>query len=140
MFENINRLVTKEDYGLRAWDDRYSKGVWVCIAPVSALLEEIEDASDAGDLDMIPAMDFVDSVSWLPFVTGNNLIDAMSKLEALLKALPEEDTKRKGAWSYAVTEVLEHMRDVSDQSTGYGDCEGQYRELSHNYNQVWKPC
>lgn len=101
IFENIDRLVTKEGYGLRAWDDRYSKGVWVCIAPVSAQLEEIDDASDAGDLDMIPAMEFVNSVSWLPFITGNNLMDAMNKLEALLKALPEEDTKRTGAWADA---------------------------------------
>lgn len=137
MSELINKLITKEGYGLRSWDDKYSKGVWVCLAPDSYSLEEVESASDAGDLDMIPATEFILSTEWLPFVVGSDFIEALNQLEARLKSLPEEQIARKSQWSYAISQVLEHLRDVSNSSNDYGGMEGAFRGLSSDYLKIW---
>jgi hypothetical protein len=47
----------------------------------------VEDASDSGDLDMMPATDYLFSAEWLPIVLGNNLLDVLSKLEQRLATL-----------------------------------------------------
>src|SRR5690554_5560533 len=112
MFARIEHLVSKEDFRLRCWDDRYSRGVWACVAPISSDLEEVEGGSEAGDLDMIPAMEFVESADWLPFVTGSGVLDALTRLEDRLQALPEVEMSQVSQWSQAVTKALEHMREV----------------------------
>ena len=70
MFALIDKLVTKDGFAMQAWDDRYSKGVWVALAPSEYDVDVIRDLSSAGDLDMIPATDFVLDSEWLPVVTG----------------------------------------------------------------------
>ncbi|MCE2571841.1 hypothetical protein [Motilimonas eburnea] len=135
-FFRINELMTKHGFVLRSWDDRYSKGIWVCIARNGSLLEEVEDASDAGDLDMIPATDFILSQNWLPIVVGNDLCDGLKKLENRLSALPESELTRLSQWSKAVDEVLEHLKVVTNSSTGYGRCE--FNPLSNDFRKVWE--
>lgn len=134
----INELMTKHGFGLRSWDDRYSKGVWVCIARNSYLLEEVEDASDAGDLDMIPATDFLLSQKWLPFAIGNDLADGLTKLESRLSALPESELSRVSQWSNAVDEALEHLKDVTNSSSDYGSTQGQFNTLSSDFRKIWE--
>ncbi|NOI31863.1 hypothetical protein [Vibrio coralliilyticus] len=134
----INELMTKHGFGLRSWDDRYGKGVWVCIARNSYPLEEVEDASGAGDLDMIPATDFLLSQEWLPFAIGNDLADGLTKLENRLSALPESELSRVSQWSNAVDEVLEHLKEVTNSSSDYGNTEGQFNTLSSDFRKIWE--
>ncbi|MFY2508834.1 hypothetical protein ACN3E9_11225 [Vibrio pectenicida] len=134
----INELMTKHGFGLRSWDDCYSKGVWVCIARNSYLLEEVEDASDAGDLDMIPATDFLLSQDWLPIAIGNDLVDGLTKLENRLAVLPESELCRVSQWSNAVDEALEHLKEVTNSSSDYGSIEGQFNTLSSDFRKIWE--
>ncbi|KLV03509.1 hypothetical protein ABT56_18925 [Photobacterium aquae] len=136
--DRINALITKHGFGLRSWDDRYSKGVWVCIARSSYLLEEVEDASEAGDLDMIPATDFLLSQDWLPFAIGDNFSDGLIELEKRLANLPYSELDRMSQWSNAVDAVLEHLRDVTNSSSGYGGSEGQFKTLSSDFKKLWE--
>ncbi|WP_434949617.1 hypothetical protein ACRWQL_00495 (plasmid) [Shewanella sp. HL-SH4] len=103
-------------FSMRIRDDRYSKGLWVCIAQHGRDLEDVEDASDAGDLDMMPATDYLFSAEWLPIVLGNNLLDGLSKLEQRLATLPSEEMTLGSTWSNAVCEALEHLRQISNAS------------------------
>lgn len=134
----MNELMTKHGFGLRSWDDRYSKGVWVCIASNSYLLEEVEDASDAGDLDMIPATDFLLSQEWLPFAIGNDLADGLTKLENRLSALPDSELSRVSQWSNAVNEALEHLKEITSSSSDYGSTQGQFNTLSSDFRKIWE--
>ncbi|MDA0152263.1 hypothetical protein OH460_08115 [Vibrio sp. Makdt] len=137
-FKRINLLMTKHGFGLRSWDDRYSKGIWVCICSNSYLLEEIEDASDAGDLDMIPATDFILSQKWLPIAIGDNLSDGLQELESRLSELPETELSRTSQWSEAVDKVLEHLKQVTNASSEYGSTEGMFNTISSDFRKIWE--
>ncbi len=140
MFKLINQLIGKNGFGLRSWDDRYSKGVWVCVAPNSYMLEEIESATDAGDLDMEPATDYLlqNKAEWLPFVVANDFVDGLNKLEARLAALPESELQRNSAWSDAVTNVIEHLKEVNESTNEYGGMEGKFKTISPDYKQTFE--
>jgi hypothetical protein len=134
----VDKLITTEGFGLRSWDDRYSKGVWVCLAPNSYDLEEVESASDSGDLDMIPSTDYLLSVGWLPFVIGRSFHDGLIRLEARLQDLPDNEMSRKSKWACAVSAALDHLRDVRSTSAFYGGMEGNFRRLSKSYQKLWE--
>lgn len=87
-FERIDLLVTKEDFCFQAWNDRYSKGVWAALGLWENQVDTVRDLSSMGDLDMIPAMDYVFSADWLPYVTGRTLADAYAKAGGTTCALP----------------------------------------------------
>lgn len=139
MFKLINQLIAN-GFGLRSWDDRYSKGVWVCVAPNSYMLEEIESATDAGDLDMEPATDYLlmHKAEWLPFIVAKDFVDGLNKLEARLAALPESELKRNSAWSDAVMSVIEHLQEVDKSSSEYGGMEGKFKTISPDYKQIFE--
>jgi hypothetical protein len=134
MFTLIDKLVTKEGFALQAWDDRYGKGVWVAIAFGEYALDIVRDLSDAGDLDAIPATDFVLDSGWLPAVTGRTLIDAMTQLEARLASLPPEQLARSSDWSGAVSDALDYLRRANDQCKGYGAMDGKLQPLPKEYS------
>ncbi len=134
--KRIDKLISNEGFGLRSWDDRYSKGVWVCLSPNSYDLEEVESATDAGDLDMIPATEYLQSVDWLPFVTGNSFMDALTKLEERLSKLSEEELKRASQWGWAVNNAIVHLREVSNSSNDYGGMEGKFKTLPEDFSEL----
>jgi hypothetical protein len=141
MFKLINQLIVGNNgFGLRSWNDRYGKGVWVCIAPNSYMLEAIESATDAGDLDMEPATDYLlmHKAEWLPFVVANDFVDGLNKLEARLAALPESELKRSSAWSDAVTKVIEHLNEVNESTNEYGGMEGKFKTISSDFKQIFE--
>ena len=131
----INDLVTNHGFGLRSWNDRYSKGVWVCIAPNSYLLSSIEESSDAGDLDMIPAMEYLldHSACWLPFVVESSYIESLKVLENRLSKLESECISRDSQWSKSVTQVIDHLLDIESESKEYGGTEGKFKMINSDY-------
>lgn len=131
MFPRIERLVSEGGFGLRCWDDNYGQGVWACLAPTSSDLQELEDATNDGDIEAMEAKNFIKPAAWLPFVTGNGVLDAMAQLEKRLETLPEYLMRQDSHWSFAVTEALEHMRKVRAAN-------GAYQTLSPDYQHIWK--
>ena len=113
MFNRIDRLVTKEGFCFQAWDDRYSKGVWAALGVSENEIDTVRDLSSAGDLDMIPAMDYVFSANWLPYVTGRNLLDDMQKLEERLTSLPQNQMNRGSQWAELVYQAIKSLSDAT---------------------------
>ena len=120
-FERIDRLVTKEDFSFQAWNDRYSKGVWASLGLWENQIDTVRDLSSSGDLDMIPAMDYVFSTEWLPYVTGQTFGEAMQKLEERLASLPQEQLSRGSEWANLVSKAIDALTDATRGRSWYGD-------------------
>jgi hypothetical protein len=121
MFERIDILVTKHGFSFQAWDDRYSKGVWAALGSWENQIDTVRDLSSAGDLDMIPAMDYVFSADWLPYVTGRTLVDAMQALENRLAELPSDQLNRGSDWMSLVSGAIDALRNATDRRSNYSD-------------------
>lgn len=120
-FERIDRLVTKDDFCFQAWNDRYSKGVWAALGLWENQIDTVRELSNEGDLDMIPAMDYVFSADWLPYVTGRTLADAMQNLEERLALLPPDQLGRNSKWASLVSDAIVALRDATEGRSWYGD-------------------
>lgn len=132
VLNKINWLLEK-GATIHSWDDRYSKGIWVIIAPPNVsniMLESIYDASDAGDLDMIPATDYYLSTNWLPIEIGNDLFDGLQKLENRLQFVTDENYFK---WSKKIEGVIEQFEEIS-KNAGYGELVGKLPVL----NKEWQ--
>lgn len=120
-FDRIDTLITKEGFSFQAWDDRYSKGVWAALGTHESEVDWVRELSSSGDLDMIPAMDYVFSADWLPYVTGRTLAEAMQKLEDRLASLPPDQLSRRSKWSTLVYEAIQALADATRGRSNYGD-------------------
>ncbi len=120
-FDRIDRLVTKEGFFFQAWDDRYSKGVWAALGLWENQVDIVRDLSSAGDLDMTPAMDYVFSADWLPYVTGRTLAEAIQKLEERLALLPQDQIRRNSRWANLVSEAIGALSNATRGQYGYGE-------------------
>jgi hypothetical protein len=128
MFDRVNTLVAK-GFFLLIWDDRYSKGVWAGLGIIQADVDTVSGLSEAGDLDMIPAMEYVLSADWLPYVTGGSVADALSQLEARLTKLPEDQIARDSLWSSLTSQAIEALRTAYQDTTDYGQLDGRLSSL-----------
>jgi hypothetical protein len=135
-FTCINGLVVKAGFAFQAWDDRYGKGVWAALGPYENSVDVVRDLSSAGDLDMNPAMNYVLGTDWLPFVTGNTLIEAMTALEARLRGLPSDQLHFNSDWASAVHEALDHLRRESHGCVEYGELEDKLRALPKTFAEL----
>ncbi len=120
-FERIDRLVSIDKFCFQSWDDRYSKGIWAALGLWEDQIDTVRDLSSAGDSDMIPAMDYLGSAKWLPYVTGRTLGEAMQKLEALLAAIPQDQLNRESQWANLVSKAVEALSDATSGRSCYGD-------------------
>lgn len=121
--DRINRLVTKEGLAFQAWDDRYSKGVWAALGFHDEQIDVIRDLTSSGDLDMMHAMDFIQSADWLPYVTAPTLIEAMQKLEERLATLPPDQLNRRSDWARVVGLAVDDLFDAFRGRSFYSDGE-----------------
>ncbi|MCG2841206.1 hypothetical protein L6Q21_09465 [Sandaracinobacter sp. RS1-74] len=122
-FDRIDRLVTEEGFAFQAWNDRYSKGVWAALGLWESQIDTVRDLSGAGDLDMIPAMQYIFSADWLPYVTGRTLAEAMQQLEELLALLPQDQLKHGSQWANLVSTAIEALSEATNGRSRYGDKE-----------------
>lgn len=120
-FDRIERLVAEEDFAFQAWDDRYGKGVWAALGRCDHEVDTVRDLSSDGDLDMIPAMDYVFSADWLPYVTGDSLAEAMQALEQRLAQLPPGQLCRDSLWATLVSEAIDALSDATRGRSWYGN-------------------
>ncbi len=120
-FNRIDRLVKEEDFAFQAWNDRYGKGVWAALGLWESQADIVRDLSGDGDLDMIPAMGYVFSADWLPYVTGRTLVEAMQKLEARLALLPQDQLNRNSQWADLVSKAMKALSDATSGRSWYGE-------------------
>lgn len=120
-FDRIGKLVTDEGFCFQAWDDRYSKGVWAALGLWESQVDIVRDLSSAGDLDMIPAMDYVFSADWLPYVTGRTFGEAMQGLEERLARLPEDQLNRNSRWSDLDSKAMMALSEATVGRSWYGE-------------------
>ncbi|MCG7374102.1 hypothetical protein EGJ52_24580 [Pseudomonas luteola] len=119
MFDRINNLVAKDGFTLLIWDDRYGKGVRAGLGIVHSDMDTVSSTSEDGDLDMTPAMEYVFSADWLPYVTGDSVADALSQLETRLAKLPEDQLTRDSLWSTLTSQAIETLRTAYQEATDY---------------------
>jgi len=139
LFPLIGELVKERGFVLQTWSDRYSDGVWVCCLPYSPQCEAVNDVSEDGDLDMIPATEYLlnPKIDWLPVLIGSNFIDALQTLEARLNALPKDFIQPDSKWIVAVHEAIEHLRAVRKENSGdYGGTDGKYIPLPSDFTKL----
>jgi len=70
---------------------------------------------------MIPAMDYVFSADWLPYVTGRTLAEAMQRLEERLKLLPQDQLDRSSRWADLVSRAIEALSDATSGRSSHGE-------------------
>ena len=136
MFERIDNLVTKHGFSFQAWNDRYSKGVWAALGTWENQVDTVRELSSAGDCDMIPAMDYVFSANWLPYVTGRTLHEAMATLEERLASLPSDQLDRSSDWTLMVSAAISHLRDQSGNANDYGSIQGKLQTLPEGFDEA----
>lgn len=122
-FATINTLITNHNFYFQSWDDRYSKGVWAALGTYDGEIDIVRDLSNAGDLDMIPAMDYIlySETDWLPYVTGNNFMDALMKLEQRLEKLPQDQFRHDTVWSDSVYTAIHRLFKATYKKSAYSD-------------------
>ena len=120
-FHRISQLVTKEYFSFQAWDDRYSKGVWAALGVRENQIDTVRDLSSAGDLDMIPAMEYVYSADWLPYVTGKTMMEAMENLEGRLASLPQDQLRLGSPWANLVSQAIDALYDATNGRSWYDE-------------------
>lgn len=119
-FDRIDRLVTEERFCFQALDDRYGKGVWAALGSSEGQIDIVRNLSSAGDLDMDPAMNYVLSSNWLPYVTGRTLGEAMKTLEERLGFLPQDQLSRESQWTRLVYDAIDALSDATHNRSWYG--------------------
>jgi hypothetical protein len=120
-FERIDRLITTQDFFFQSWNDRYARGVWVALGLHETQIDTVRDLSSDGDLDMIPAMEYVRSADWLPYVTGSSLAEAMQQLEDRLARLPQDQLVRGSQWADLVYQSVHALHTATDGKSWYDD-------------------
>jgi hypothetical protein len=135
----IDKLVKEKNFILLTWDDRYSSGVWACCLPYLSQCEVVFEASTDGDLEMIPATEYLLNAKWLPVLIGSSAMDALQKLEARLAALPtgflaDDD------WVYASGEAIGYLeRTQNKYAHDYGAIDGNLKPLPNDYREIKFP-
>lgn len=49
--DKIQELISKNDWVLQCWDDRYSRGIWAIVAPHVNHVYEMRQITDGGDIE-----------------------------------------------------------------------------------------
>lgn len=110
----IQELISKYDWNLQCWDDRYSRGIWAIVAPHANHTYEMREITDGGDIESATLGDyFYDEGSWLPVANGNNLMDVLEKLNDKIKTLIENDI-----WRSSVYDAFQQIIEENDGNYG----------------------
>jgi hypothetical protein len=99
-------------------------------------VDTVRDLSSSGDLDMISAIDYIDSARWLPYATGRTLIEAMSNLEAILAALPADQLARSSGWCGLVFDAIDRLRLAEYASKDYGEISSRLSPLPSTFEEA----
>lgn len=112
--DKIHRLISKDDWVLQCWDDRYSRGTWAVVAPHVNHVYEMKEITDGGDIESIELGDyFFNEGSWLPVVNGSDLAEVLTKLNEKIASFTENSL-----WKNRVYDAFQRIIDVNDGNYG----------------------
>ena len=93
-------------------DDRYCKGTWAVLVPSWRTAHHIIDTSGAGEPQMMPMVEYLESMPWFPYAFGSDILTAMESLEAKLSRLGIKDQGNiDESWEAAVYEACDVLDD-----------------------------
>jgi len=115
----IQQCMKRQHWVLEAWDDRYSKGIWLALSPAEHV-EDIRSSTSAGGLDMDTATDFLLRSTLLPIVVESTLERALETLIERLSRLADYDMESKSEWALAVHAEYAYFCSEIDGSSEYG--------------------
>lgn len=112
--DKIQELITKYNWVLQCWDDRYERGIWAIVAPHVNYVYEVFEITDGPDIPSITLGEyFHDEGSWLPVAKGSNLTDALTKLEEKIPNYFDN-----GSWQNSVDNAFLRIIEVNDGHYG----------------------
>ncbi|AFQ19943.1 hypothetical protein P9Y62_30830 [Bacillus thuringiensis] len=101
----ITELITRNDWNLLCWEDRYSRGIWAIVAPHPYHTYKIREITDGeGMLSTELGFYFHNEGSWLPVANGNNLKDVFTKLDDKIKPMIDNTI-----WRRSVYDTFQHF-------------------------------
>lgn len=110
----IEKLVIKDGWTLKCWDDRYGRGIWAIISPAASFVDEFQDITWGADIESLElGFYFAKKGSWLPVVNGKELLEVLESLDEKIKPLVENDE-----WQKAVYNAFERIVEVNDGAYG----------------------
>lgn len=105
--KSVQELITKHDWNLSCWDDRYGRGIWGIAAPHYAHSNELREITDGSDIESLELGFYLAGKgSWLPVVRGENLAEVMQALDAKASIYVNSDPLRNAAYK-AFQHILE---------------------------------
>ena len=146
MFERINWLVAEEGFQLRSWKDFIGGEIWVFVPPRSLDIQKFQKAIQQYSMGHSPfdekryeyTVRYLNSANWLPFTSGKDLYDALSKLEARLQKYPESELNEFSRWGEAVEDAFDYLDPFF---CGAGIMNANLDEaklLDEDYTKVWR--
>ncbi|WP_318493527.1 hypothetical protein [Photobacterium leiognathi] len=105
----LNYLIERQGYLLSVFEDRYGRGCVAVLSYKRAHLVDVEECLELGDLDSIPAYSYLTGIDWLPIVFGDNIVDALEKLESRLSLVPSDQLNRSSEWGENVTSAFDNL-------------------------------
>ncbi|AHZ55266.1 hypothetical protein P9W99_14330 [Bacillus cereus] len=110
----IPELITKNDWNLLCWDDRYSRGIWAIVTPHPNHMYKIREIIDGeGMLSTELGFYFQNEGSWLPVANGNNLMDVLTKLDDKIKPMIGNTI-----WKRSVYDTFQHFLEENYSNFG----------------------
>jgi len=110
----LQELISKHDWILQCWDDRYSRGIWAVVAPQVYHTYQMREITDGGDIESNALGDyFLNEGSWLPVVIGHNLTEIIEALNTKIKDFVEDSS-----WRNDVFEAFQRIIEVNDGRYG----------------------
>ncbi|PGL78061.1 hypothetical protein CN931_23905 [Bacillus sp. AFS054943] len=101
----LQELISRDDWNLQCWDDRYGRGIWAIVAPHPNHINKMREITDGeGMLSTELEFYFDNEGSWLPVANGKNLMDVLMKLDDKIKP-----TIDNAVWRRSVYDTFQHF-------------------------------
>ncbi|HFO0450184.1 hypothetical protein ACP2W5_23240 [Bacillus paranthracis] len=113
----LQELISKHNWNLQCWEDRYSRGIWAVVAPHPNHTYEVREITDGeGILSTELGFYFYNEGSWLPVANGDNLKDVLMKLDDKIKPMIDNTI-----WRRSVYDTFQHFL---EENYSYYELEG----------------
>ncbi|EOO22134.1 hypothetical protein P5815_30495 [Bacillus cereus] len=110
----LTELITRNDWNLLCWEDRYGRGIWAIVAPHPNHTYKIREITDEeGMLSTELGFYFHNEGSWLPVANGNNVKDVLMKLDAKIKLMIDNTI-----WRRSVNDTFQHFLEENYSNFG----------------------
>lgn len=111
---NIDVLLTKYDWVLLSWDDRYGRGIWSMVAPNLNQAYDVREIMDGSDIESSVLGDyFNEEGAWMPVTHNETLSDALVFLDKKI-----QDVNESFEWRMLVSDAFGCVIEENDGDYG----------------------